>query len=112
MSSITLAELAFGAELSERPEEKGRISRLMLDIEVLPFHSETAWHYGAIRHGLHKAGMPIGQLDFLIAATALEHDLILVTHNIAEFKRVPNLRLEDWQKVPPPSSSKNPGTGV
>ena len=41
--------------------------------------------------------MFIGHNDLFIAATALAHDLTLVTHNVREFGRVPRLRIEDWQ---------------
>ena len=46
---------------------------------------------------LEKSGKPIGPLDLQIAACALAHNLILVTHNMREFGRIPNLQLEDWE---------------
>jgi tRNA(fMet)-specific endonuclease VapC len=42
--------------------------------------------------------MPIGPNDFMIVAIARANDLTLVTHNIAEFSRVPGLRIEDWER--------------
>ena len=46
---------------------------------------------------LTHAGQLIGPNDLLIAATALAHGAILVTHNTAEFSRVPGLLIEDWE---------------
>jgi tRNA(fMet)-specific endonuclease VapC len=45
---------------------------------------------------LEQIGFPIGTLDTLIAGVALSRNLTLVTHNLSEFQRVPNLSLEDW----------------
>lgn len=56
--------------------------------------------YGKIRAELEQVGMPIGPLDLQIAAIALAHQLTLVTHNIREFSRIPQLRLEDWETAP------------
>jgi tRNA(fMet)-specific endonuclease VapC len=53
--------------------------------------------YGPLRAALERSGTPVGQLDSLIAAIAITHNLILVTHNTREFARIPNLRLEDWE---------------
>ena len=53
-------------------------------------------HYARIRHHLEKQGTVIGGNDLMIAATALAHDLTLITHNCREFERVPDLKWEDW----------------
>jgi tRNA(fMet)-specific endonuclease VapC len=66
----------------------------------LPFDDRAAETHAVIRQELAKPGTPIGPYDLIIAATALVHDLILVTHNTGEFARVPKLRLEDWQATP------------
>jgi len=55
-------------------------------------------HYGSIRAELASIGLPIGPNDLLIAAIAVAHHLRLVTHNVTEFSRVPQLILEDWEK--------------
>lgn len=54
--------------------------------------------YGDIRGHLETQGTPIGGNDLLIAATAIAHDFILVTHNTREFGRVPGLKMEDWEE--------------
>ena len=50
-----------------------------------------------IRRELERGGTPIGPHDLQIAAVAMEHGLMLVTHNTREFSRIPELRLEDWE---------------
>lgn len=56
---------------------------------------------GALRASLSAAGRPIGPNDLLIAATALVHNLTLVTHNLREFSRVTGLKVEDWERAEP-----------
>jgi tRNA(fMet)-specific endonuclease VapC len=53
--------------------------------------------HSQIRHHLEKLGTPIGPYDLQIAAIALVHGLTVVTHNTAEYSRVPNLMIEDWE---------------
>ncbi len=97
ISSVTLAELEYGA-FKSRASEKNRaaIMSLLFVLEVLPFDDRAAVEYGDIRAYLEKQGTPIGSLDMLIAGHARAEDLILVTNNMKEFERVPNLRLENW----------------
>ncbi|MEI6328866.1 MAG: hypothetical protein WCP16_06515 [Pseudanabaena sp. ELA645] len=52
---------------------------------------------GQIRNFLKLAGTPIGAYDVLIAATALTHRLIIVTANVREFERIPNLQIQNWR---------------
>lgn len=64
----------------------------------LPFDDRAADVYGGVGADLERVGRPIGPNDLLIAATALAHDLTLVTHSISEFGRVPGLGVEDWER--------------
>lgn len=99
ISSITLAELQYGAERSGRPpHQRQTLEKFLIAIAVLDFDADAAAIYGRIRVQLETAGTPIGALDTLIAAHALSHNLTLLTHNLREFKRVPGLRAEDWTK--------------
>lgn len=96
--SIVRAELFYGASKSQTPEATRRKQDLFLKPFVsLPFDDFAANTYGRIRADLEQAGTPIGPLDLQIAAIALTHHLILVTHNIREFSRIPHLQLEDWE---------------
>jgi tRNA(fMet)-specific endonuclease VapC len=97
VSAVTEAELAYGAYKSVRIEENlAAILDFSSRVETVPFETRVTAKYGALRATLERQGAPIGPLDFLIAATALHHDLTLVTNNTREFQRVPGLRLEDW----------------
>lgn len=97
ISSVTLGELEYGIQRSPRPEHDRAILEELLELLlVLPFDAEAARHFGKIRVGLERLGTPIGPFDLQIAAHALSLDLILVTHNLREFRRVPDLRVEDW----------------
>jgi hypothetical protein len=74
--------------------EAGCISKQFITV---PFDDSLADTYGSIRAFLEKRGTPISHPDLQIAATALMHDLTLVTHNAREFSRDAALRLEDWE---------------
>lgn len=98
LCSIVKAELLYGAQRSERREANLQTLRTFFaPLSSLPFDDKAAEHYGQIRADLLAQGQPIGPNDFLIAAIARAHDATLITHNTAEFSRVPGLRLEDWE---------------
>ena len=70
--------------------------RFLAPISILPFGAAAATEYGKIRSYLQNKGRPIGPLDMLIAAHARVENMILVTNNVREFERVPNLEIENW----------------
>jgi tRNA(fMet)-specific endonuclease VapC len=91
------AELLYGAAKSWDPARAKRaVERFLAPYTVLSFAAEAADHYADISVRLEALGTPIGPNDLVIAATARAQGLILVTHNTAEFARVPGLQLEDW----------------
>lgn len=97
ISSITLAELEYGIEASAAREKNERaLQGLLLILEVIPFDSSAAVHYGEIRAHLRRQGTPIGTMDMLIAAHARSMGLTIVTNNVREFERVPDLKIENW----------------
>lgn len=97
VSTITVAELRFGADKSPKPEVNHEmLSKFLLTFDVLDFDSGAADAYGIIRADLERRGQLIGQLDMLLAAQAISKNLIFVTHNTSEFQRVKGLRIEDW----------------
>jgi len=97
ISSITLAELMHGAEKSQRVNENlATIEDFCSRLEVMPYGAKAAQHYGAIRAALEKLSQPIGVNDLHIAGHARSEGLVLVTHNVSEFERVPALELENW----------------
>ena len=97
ISSITLGELIYGAEKSMAPEQNlADIESMISRLEVKPFDSPAAIHFGQIRATLAKAGTPIGPYDAMIAGHARALALVLVTNNENEFQRVPGLMRENW----------------
>ncbi len=99
ISSITFSELEYGAIKSSKPEQNHlALAQFLAPIEILPYDNGTAHHYGELRFYLEKHGTPIGSLDMLIAAHALSTGCILITNNVKEFERVPNLKINNWVK--------------
>jgi tRNA(fMet)-specific endonuclease VapC len=96
--AIVAAELMAGAYLSQARGRNLEVTRDFLSsMHQYPFDDACVEHYGELRARLTRAGQLIGPNDLLIAATALAHGAILVTHNTAEFSRVPGLLIEDWE---------------
>lgn len=97
ISSITLFELSAGAHKSAKAAENiTRLEQFASLIDVLPFDTLAAQKAGWLRHHLRSQGTPIGDMDTLIAAHALALQLTLVTNNEKEFRRVPELSVENW----------------
>jgi tRNA(fMet)-specific endonuclease VapC len=97
VSIITVAELECGAAKSLDPQKnRAALELFLLPLEILDFDADAALHYGLVRSQLEKAGTPIGPLDTLIAAHARSLNATLVTNNLAEFRRVPGLKVVDW----------------
>lgn len=96
--SIVRGELAYGAAKSQEPVASAVKQQKFLKPYVdLPYDSLAALEYGRIRAELEKAGTPIGAYDMQIAAIAVVHNLIVVTHNTREFGRIAGLQIEDWE---------------
>jgi tRNA(fMet)-specific endonuclease VapC len=95
--AVVEAELYHGATKYDRPSRRKIILDAFLEpFQSLPFDSTCVSEYARIRDDLERRGQLIGGNDLMIAAIALTHDLAVVTHNGAEFLRVPGLRVEDW----------------
>jgi tRNA(fMet)-specific endonuclease VapC len=99
ISSITIAELQYGVQKSGFvAQNQQALNQFLIPFQYLEFDDTAAQAYGVIRAYLESQGTPIGSLDMLLAAQAIAHSLILVTNNVKEFQRVPNLQIEDWTK--------------
>ena len=97
ISSITLSELIYGAEKSHNVDKNlEAIEEFISHLDVLSYDAKASQHYGQIKAALEKKGEIIGENDIHISAHAISQGLILVTNNLREFKRVPNLALENW----------------
>ena len=97
ISAITLAELQFGIMKSSNPEKnREALDKFLTPLEVVDFGYLATIEYGKIRAELEKKGTPIGPLDILIASHAKSIGATLVTNNVREFKRVTELKIENW----------------
>jgi len=96
ISSITLAELRFGADAKGSRKLHGLIDTFVLSVAVLPFDRAAADRFGPVANALARRGEPIGTFDTLIAAHALSLGLTLVTNNAKHFQRVAGLKTANW----------------
>lgn len=100
VSAVTEFELFQGAARApeeRRASEREKVARFLSRITVLPFDGECARRAAAINAGLLNGGTPIGILDVLIGATALEMGWTLVTSNSKDFGRIEGLTIESWR---------------
>lgn len=97
VSVITVGELfTWVLRAKASPKRLQSLLELLDDVEVLDVTREVARKFGELRADLLDAGQSAPEMDLLIAATALVHDLTLVTHNVQDFKHVPGLTIVDW----------------
>ena len=97
LSAITLAELEYGVSKSHYRERNRRaLLGFISPFEILPFDDCDAEIFGLLRAYLENTGRVIGPYDMQIAAQALSRKLILVTNNVGEFERIPELHIENW----------------
>ncbi len=98
ISTIVLGELCTWAYQRKYPAPvTNRIEYdLLPDVTVLEFNSDCAKEFGKVRGRLLQQGTSVSRVDLMIAAVALVHNLTLVTHNTADYQKIPLLRLDDW----------------
>lgn len=97
ISTPALAELHYGARASTRPEENlRRLEAFTRLVPAVSFDPACAEIYGKVRAALRRLGRPTGETDMQIAAVALAHDAVLVTHNRKHFEAIEGLLMEDW----------------
>lgn len=96
--SVVKSELFYGAQRSRDPQRSLAVQRRFLSpYRSLPFDDAAAQMAGVIRAHQAEQGTPIGPYDLQIAAIALANGCTLVTHNVGEYARVPDLAIEDWE---------------
>ncbi len=97
ISSITVSELYYGVSKSKFPKKNAtRLEEFLTPFEILPYTENASRFYGEIRAQLESQGSIIGPLDLLIAAHAMSNDLVLITNNEKEFRRIDSLKIENW----------------
>ncbi len=99
-SVVVASEIRFGLQRGVSARVRVQMNAILTAIDILPYDLPADMHYGEIRAHLEKIGQPIGANDLLIAAQARALGMILVTHNVREFARVPGLVVEDWLSSP------------
>lgn len=92
LPAIVAGELASGTTLANR----ARWEAFLAPFFLLPVTPDVAWHYGRTVRHLRGLGQLIGTNDLWIAATALAHDMPVVTRNVQHFRRVPHLEVETY----------------
>lgn len=96
ISEITLAELIFGAENSSNPKKNYQLIDSFTErTRILPIYNAIII-YAKEKVRLRKKGEVISDFDLLIGSTAISNDLIMVTENVKEFKRITDIRIENW----------------
>lgn len=96
VSAISVAELRFGARKKGSARITDAVDFFLELVDVVPWGEEAAGRYAEIRAVLESVGTPIGNMDTLIAASALADGCVIVTHNTDHFGRVPGLSIQDW----------------
>ncbi len=97
LSSLVVAELAYGAEKSQHKERnREALQNLLSTFNIVDWDEPAAWLYGQHYHRLRAAGTPIGIMDLQIACHCLALGAVCVTNNTREFERVEGLKLENW----------------
>jgi len=96
ISEITLVELIFGAENSSNPKRNHDLIEAFTDqIIILPIF-DAIYLYGKEKARLRAIGKMISDFDLLIGCTAVEKELIMITENLDEFKRISSIQIENW----------------
>lgn len=97
VSTITVAELIYGAKKSSRVEQNLNAAiKILSPFSIIDFTSMDAFEYGDIRCDLERKGQIIGANDLLIAAQARRLNLTVITANLKEYERVKGLNVENW----------------
>lgn len=100
ISEITLAELVYGAEKSQNPGKNMKVVEDFADkIPIIPI-LDSIKIYGKEKARLKTKGAIISDLDLFIGATAIFHDMFLVTRNVKEFERMESIKIENWVDNP------------
>ncbi len=97
---MTLAELRYGVErLNSSRFTQQDVDLFVTNLTVFAWDAEATQYYAILRADLERKGLPIGNMDMLIAAHALRLDAILVTNNQRHFSRIAGLKLENWVEM-------------
>jgi predicted nucleic acid-binding protein len=95
ISYVSVAELYEGVHLSsDRQRSEQQLDDLLFGLDLVHLDLETAAVFGRERARLRRSGNIIADLDILIAASALRHNVTLLTNNRRDFERIEELTIE------------------
>lgn len=98
LPTMAIAELRYGAMRAKLSRAAhARLDTFLAVFDMVAFDVAAAEQHARIRQALATTGMPIGERDLVIAATAVAHGFIVVTGNLREFQRVPGVAVEAWE---------------
>jgi len=98
LSTLVIAELDYGVKISKKSKENlEKLYRFLDVVQIVPFDIECAKIFGTVKSKLRMIGRPTGEVDALIAATAMAHDATLATANRRHFENIEGLKLEVWR---------------
>lgn len=97
ISEITLAEIKVGAYKSSYEKHAHEINFLYDNFRILPI-TPVLDTYAKLRAGLEANGTPVDNFDLLIAASALNNKMTIITHNLKHFSKIDNLTIQDWEQ--------------
>jgi tRNA(fMet)-specific endonuclease VapC len=97
ISTVSLAELyAWASRRNSPPRHMDGLMSMLSDMTILDVDHEVAIQFGRLRGGMLDRGQVVPGMDLLIAATAVVHGLVMVTHNTKHFSGIAGLTVEDW----------------
>lgn len=96
-SIITISELYYGAYKSQKREANlSAVEVVESKLKVISYEGNASRIFGQVKAEQEGKGLRLDDADLLIAATAMQHDMILVTNNIGHYQRISNLQVEKW----------------
>ncbi len=100
VSAVTLMELYYGAYKSQKiANNLAKVKIIENSLEIIPVNREMVEIFGVLKSGLEKVGKSLDDFDLILAATAMSHNLIIVTNNEKHFGRIDGLKMENWSKA-------------
>ena len=100
VSAVTLMELYYGAYKSQKiANNLAKVKTIENSLEIIPVNREMVEIFGVLKSDLEKVGKPLDDFDLILAATAMSHNLIIVTNNEKHFGRIDGLKMENWSKA-------------
>ncbi|MFZ2630775.1 MAG: type II toxin-antitoxin system VapC family toxin [Desulfosalsimonadaceae bacterium] len=102
ISAVTLMELYYGAYKSSQIESNlAKVKTIESSMDIIPVSQILVEIFGLLKSNLEKQGTPLDDFDLVLGATALSHNLILVTNNTKHFQRINGLKIENWSQHDP-----------